>query len=697
LRLFQDGANGDSYISNYQAGSLIFAQNNTEQMRLTSTGLGIGTSSVGAKLQVSSGATALATYIASTATPTYSATSYNGANALLALISGGASGAFDGIRMSQGGASEALFGLVQEAGGAGAFVWQGYNGSAYAERMRLDSSGNLGIGTSSPTSKLDVAGTLRSTTQTAPASGAGIELFYDTGGAVGYLLAYDRTATAYKQMNLGASLYNFGILGSTVMTIAGATGGVGAVGIGYTSLTSVGDNGLAVLGNVGIGTSSPAYKLDVSTSGTTTIRSISTANGDIGRVLVASKTSGAVDVVGVFASEGNASDVSIGTTSNHPLVFLTNNGEKMRLDSSGNLGLGVAPSAWLAGSQAFQNGGGSVFQYDNARIFIGQNTYIDSAAADKFIGNGYATRYRQYAGTHAFYVSTVSNSSGAGAPQTLTQAMTLDASGNLVIGATSAAYRLDVRSGSTANTAGFSSTNSTAYTPSAYNGDKARIFIQGGGATGATLGIEFTAGGSNESYFGTVQEAGGAGAFVWQGYNGSAYAERARITSSGTLCVNTSNPAPGSGAIQVAPKNDVGFGADNASAYYSVANYYNGSFAGGLYVTTGATALITSSDYRLKNTIAPMTGALAKVAQLKPVTYKWNADGSDGEGFIAHELAQVFPKAVLGEKDDVDSNGNPKYQGVDKLFLVATLTAAIQEQQALIESLTTRLAALEAA
>jgi hypothetical protein len=88
-----------------------------------------------------------------------------------------------------------------------------------------------------------------------------------------------------------------------------------------------------------------------------------------------------------------------------------------------------------------------------------------------------------------------------------------------------------------------------------------------------------------------------------------------------------------------------------------------------------------------------MTGALAKVALLKPCTYKWNADGSDGEGFIAHELAEVCPHAVSGEKDAVDDEGNPQYQGIDTSFLVATLTAAIQEQQALINDLRARLAA----
>jgi hypothetical protein len=113
----------------------------------------------------------------------------------------------------------------------------------------------------------------------------------------------------------------------------------------------------------------------------------------------------------------------------------------------------------------------------------------------------------------------------------------------------------------------------------------------------------------------------------------------------------------------------------------------------------GATTVAynTSSDYRLKNTITAMTGALAKVALLKPVTYKWNADGSNGEGFIAHELAEVCPDAVSGAKDALDADGKPKYQGIDTSFLVATLTAAIQEQQALIIQLQADVAALKGA
>jgi hypothetical protein len=130
----------------------------------------------------------------------------------------------------------------------------------------------------------------------------------------------------------------------------------------------------------------------------------------------------------------------------------------------------------------------------------------------------------------------------------------------------------------------------------------------------------------------------------------------------------------------------------------------SGSLRGSISTNGSTVAYNTSSDYRLKENIAPMTGALAKVSALKPCTYTWKADGSNGEGFIAHELAEVVPDAVTGEKDAVeiytDENGDEqtriKPQGIDTSFLVATLTAAIQEQQAIITDLKARIETLEA-
>jgi hypothetical protein len=192
-----------------------------------------------------------------------------------------------------------------------------------------------------------------------------------------------------------------------------------------------------------------------------------------------------------------------------------------------------------------------------------------------------------------------------------------------------------------------------------------------------------------------IQMPSGGAIDFWKPDTGAAV----RIDSSGNLLVGTTSASHdtitnglavvGTGAVTA-----IGIGHVTGSG--SGTNYASFNYAGtkiGSITQNGTTAVAynTSSDYRLKNTIAPMTGALAKVALLKPCTYKWNVDGSDGQGFIAHELAEVVPQCVTGEKDAVDAEGNPKYQGIDTSFLVATLTAALQEQQAIIESLKARL------
>ena len=115
----------------------------------------------------------------------------------------------------------------------------------------------------------------------------------------------------------------------------------------------------------------------------------------------------------------------------------------------------------------------------------------------------------------------------------------------------------------------------------------------------------------------------------------------------------------------------------------------NGTLVGEISSSTTTTNYVTSSDYRLKENVVPMTGALATVSALKPVTYKWKLDGADGQGFIAHELQEVAPYAVSGEKD------GKEMQGVDYGKITPLLTAALQEALAKIESLEARLFTLE--
>jgi len=198
-------------------------------------------------------------------------------------------------------------------------------------------------------------------------------------------------------------------------------------------------------------------------------------------------------------------------------------------------------------------------------------------------------------------------------------------------------------------------------------------------------------------------------------------AERMRITSAGNLRVNTTSTVGAtistkalSGGVAFAAQSEDGSSAILVSNTSGTANYnamviYNnspfGTVVGSINCSGSTTNFNTTSDYRLKENIAPMTGALAKVTALKPVTYKWKVDGSDGQGFIAHELQAVVPDCVTGDKDAVetytDEDGNEqtriKPQGIDTSFLVATLTAAIQELKATVDEQAARIAALEAA
>ena len=177
----------------------------------------------------------------------------------------------------------------------------------------------------------------------------------------------------------------------------------------------------------------------------------------------------------------------------------------------------------------------------------------------------------------------------------------------------------------------------------------------------------------------------GDGIVMMGATTGPNYSERLKITFSNTQAIHCNDSASSSSVNYIYFTK--GAGPTNVGAIY-----YNGSVM----------AYQTTSDYRLKENIAPMTGALAKIAALKPVTYTWKDNQRSGEGFIAHELQEHFPDAVSGTKDAVDEKGNPKYQGMDASILIATLTAAIQELKALndtqaatITALTARIVALE--
>ena len=181
--------------------------------------------------------------------------------------------------------------------------------------------------------------------------------------------------------------------------------------------------------------------------------------------------------------------------------------------------------------------------------------------------------------------------------------------------------------------------------------------------------------------------------------------EAMRIDSSGNLFIGATTNVTGSSKLFI--KNAAGntnnpliqLQAQASTSATTMLGFYDdvGTFQGQVYIdpATNTTFFSTSSDYRLKDNVAPMSGALDKVSALKPVTYQWKKSGKASQGFIAHELQSVIPEAVIGEKDGVNEDGKIAPQMIDTSFLVATLTAAIQELNAKVDAQEVRIAALE--
>ena len=178
--------------------------------------------------------------------------------------------------------------------------------------------------------------------------------------------------------------------------------------------------------------------------------------------------------------------------------------------------------------------------------------------------------------------------------------------------------------------------------------------------------------------------------------------ERMRIDKDGIILFNgkTSVPDSTNGGFALSPSTNERMLASIGSTSTAAQNlfvFYNPNGLVGTIATTGsATAYNTSSDYRLKENVTSVTDGITRLQQLKPIRFNFIADPTKTvDGFIAHEAAEVVPECVTGEKDAVDDEGNPQYQGIDQSKLVPLLTAALQEAIGEIESLKARVAALE--
>ena len=387
------------------------------------------------------------------------------------------------------------------------------------------------------------------------------------------------------------------------------------------------------------------------------------------------------DQVGISAGGTSRFEVSTtATTSTLPVVHPLGAVGTPSITFTGDLNTGIYSPA--ADTIAFVEGGVEAMRIDSSsRVGIGTTSNRDSTKLDVL---GDITL-----GDNAGYYGTIGYNAGLGTfdftssdglfrwirrsgPAT---SMVLDASGRLLVGTSSSVggESFQISNGTTANTVGlYNSTSSTAGAGTTIN------FRTDGGATGA---IKASISGQNDSTFSYT----GRLVFSTSDSSGS-LTERFRITSDGTLQSRNVN---GSNIVCI----------NNGSSGTALIYFQTTSAELGKIRINGAgVAYDTTSDYRLKENVEPITGAIDRVQALKPWRFNFISHPEvTVDGFLAHEAQEVVPEAVGGAKDEVDADGKPVYQGIDQSKLVPLLTAALQEAIAKIETLEAKVAALEAA
>jgi len=343
-------------------------------------------------------------------------------------------------------------------------------------------------------------------------------------------------------------------------------------------------------------------------------------------------------------------------------------------DASGNLGLGVTPSAWSSTYRAIQlpsstYGGGS-FLTDAGSPAIAANAYNNSGW--KYVNNDFATIYQSRSGQHQWFTAA---SGTAGNAISFTQAMTLDASGNLGVGTTSPL----IASGYT-NLVVSNATNGGILYVDRPSG--ARGYFYANATTSVILGTA----GSYPLVFNTADT------------------ERARIDSSGNLLVaKTSSSFSTLGAEMRATGQVLSAMSGSTNSTETLNVYSTGAAVQRFYVGLGGTVYATStsisaiSDSTLKENVRDLETGLSEVMALKPRRFDWkNGDAQNVAGFVAQEVEQVLPELVqdyVYRKDE--ENGDIIKKSLKMGDILPTMVKAIQEQQAIITALTARVAALE--
>ena len=340
----------------------------------------------------------------------------------------------------------------------------------------------------------------------------------------------------------------------------------------------------------------------------------------------------------------------------------------------------MTPSAWGFGGNIELPGTNTVAFRDTYGNITSGAYYDLSQGRWEYAANSYAAMYRVGdTGSHQWFTAP---SGTAGNAISFTQAMTLDASGNLLVGATTASnYKLHVQ-GSGNMYAGVEVTGDTNVGIRFKNtGREYGIFTDGSfGASNALRFYDFTAG-----------------------------AERARITSNGNLLVGINSEGGGIGFNA----RFVGYSATETievlkcdTATRPITYYWSTAGSGdNLFITFttdagasgrgsitynragGLVAYNTTSDYRAKDILGPVANPGATIDALKVYTGKMKGATQSRPMLVAHEAQEVAPYAVSGTKDEMNADGSPKFQQMDHASMVPLLIAELQSLRARVAQL----------
>ena len=455
--------------------------------------------------------------------------------------------------------------------------------------------------------------------------------------------------------------------------------------------------------NVGISTTSPTdYYSDrlVVTAGNEdgiTIAASATTNANY--LMFADGTTGNEAYRGFISYDHNSDSFNIASHGFLRIYSGSSIAERMRIDSSGNVGIGTnSPQYKLSLNDAstsayplvLENGNiGTAGVHTGIRFGYSGNSYQKGAII--FEGQDSAARGKMY-----FAMEGTADSSNADETDAK---MTIDYSGNVGIGTSSPEQILHLAEAS-AGGIGPQLVLDNNTSSNLNNACEISFLTDGGASSTGTRNARITAINTNAG--------SGAAALTFYTWSGSSDAERMRITSSGELMLNTTsnpNPVNGSGQLNMVcstgdgvniKHTNNGFNSLNiwqtGTSTFNAIGFYKGNsqtVVGLITCTTSATSYNTSSDYRLKENIQPLANGLERLQQLNPVQFDWKESGETSEGFIAHEVQEIFSDAVSGEKDGEDM------QGMDYGRITPLLVKAIQEQQVLIEQLQAEVALLK--